>query len=81
MTNAGSISWAARRLPVRATYSGKSSGVQMVLEPTIARYGTVRPSFLYSFARTPDNLARWPLSGSAGRSSEELAQERRMSSF
>jgi hypothetical protein len=32
----------------------------MVLEPSIAPYGTAKPSFLYSFALRPDNLARYP---------------------
>src|ERR1700735_1332044 len=32
-----------------------------VLEPRIARYGTVRRCFLYSMALRSDNLARYPL--------------------
>ena len=38
----------------------RRSLIQMVLGPTIAPYGTAKPSFLYSFALRPDNLARYP---------------------
>jgi hypothetical protein len=35
----------------------RHSAIQRVLEPTIAPYGTAKPSFLYSFVLRPDNLA------------------------
>src|ERR1700722_3841078 len=44
----------------------------MVLEPTIAPYTTANPSFLYSFALTPDNLARNPNSQAIRRYSKKL---------
>jgi len=62
-----SVTYDATLSVYRATLGrehGKSSPqvrlIQMVLGPAIAPYGTACPSLLYSFARRPDNLARYP---------------------
>ena len=39
----------------------KGPSIRLVLEPSIAPYGTAFPSFLYSAALRSDNLARCPL--------------------
>ena len=44
----------------------------MVLEPAVAPYGTACPSLLYSFARRPDNLARYPIDTAIQGSSKKL---------